>query len=298
MRALLIVMLLAASAQAQPPPPDQPPPPPPADALEQTLDKGFQMFQDLDYREAIGVLRPVRTDPQATQAQKLRALELIGISYLILGDSARAVEAFEDLLTIDPGYQLKHDDGSPKIRTFFDDVKRKFVPGFAGNLELEHSAPSEATAGRPVEIDAVVRGKIEKVVKVVLRWRRRGVLSYGETEMRRVGKTEIGRRRSERWRGRFTPPGSKSGYGVDYYMEARNAAGSSVGRVGGPETPLGLLVQPGEVDQPPSRAWYTRWYVIAGGAVLLGAAATTIIITTSGSPGDGSLDPGRVTLSP
>ena len=49
--------------------------------------------------------------------------------YLILNDSAHAVEAFEDLLTIDAGYQLKHDDGSPKIRTFFDDVKRKFVPG-------------------------------------------------------------------------------------------------------------------------------------------------------------------------
>ena len=301
--AFAIVLILGGRALAQPPPGDPPSDaPPPADEMEQTLEAGFQKFQDLEYREAIRVLRPVRLSAKATQAQKLRALELIGISYLILGDSAQAVEAFEDLLTIDAGYQLKHDDGSPKIRTFFDDVKRKFVPGtgHGTDIQLEHSAPPDATAGRPVEIDAVVRGRIQKVAQVILRWRQRGVLTYGKAEMRRVGKSQMGRRQSERWRARFTPPSSRAGYAVDYYLEAQNAAGGSIGRVGGPETPLSLGVRGGareDDDDTGGRPWYRRWYVYAGGAAVLGGiAATAVILSSGGDPGDGSL--GRVTLSP
>jgi hypothetical protein len=305
--AIGLLLLLSGRALAQPPagdPPGPDDPAAPADELEATLEQGFQKFQDLEYREAIRVLRPVRLSAKATQAQKLRALELIGISYLILNDSAHAVEAFEDLLTIDAGYQLKHDDGSPKIRTFFDDVKRKFVPGtgHGTDIQLEHSAPPDATAGRPVEIDAVVRGRIQKVAQVILRWRQRGVLTYGTAEMRRVGKSQVGRRQSERWRARFTPPPSRSGYAVDYYMEAKNAAGGSIGRVGGPETPLSLGVtggRGGEVDTGGGKPWYKRWYVYAGGAAVVGGiAATAIILSSGGDAGDGSLDPGRITLSP
>ena len=301
---LLLLLASGRAALAQPPSGDPPGPEPPKDEMEATLDKGFQKFQDLEYREAIKLLRPIRLSAKATQAQKLRALELTGISYLILGDSAHAVEAFEDLLTIDAGYQLKHDDGSPKIRTFFDDVKRKFVPGtgHGTDIELEHSAPPDATAGRPVEIDAVVRGRIQKVAEVVLRWRQRGVLTYGKADMRRVGKSQVGRRQSERWRAHFTPPGSRSGYEVDYYMEAKNAAGGSIGRVGGPETPLSLDVRGGagdDDDDTGGRPWYKRWYVYAGGAVVLGGiAATAVILSSGGDPGDGSLEPGRITLSP
>jgi tetratricopeptide (TPR) repeat protein len=303
MKRLVVVAVLLASARAlAQPPPGTPPAPAPGDELEATLDKGYQKFQDLDYREAIDVLQPIRKSDKATQAQKLRALELIGISYLILGDSARAVEAFEDLLAIDPGYQLKHDDGSPKIRTFFDDVKRKFVPGAPTkmpNIELEHSAPTGATAGRPVELDAVVRGRIQKVADVILKWRQRGVLTYAQTSMRRIGTSQVGKRKSERWRARFTPPASRTGYAVDYYMEARNAAGGSIGRVGGPETPLALDVRgAGGGEEDTSRPWYTRWYVYAGGAAVLGIAATAVILSSGGDPGDGTLDPGRVTLTP
>lgn len=307
MRVIAIALLLVSGRVLAQPPPGDPPadePPPATDELEKTLEGGFQKFQDLEYREAIRILRPVRLSPKATQAQKLRALELIGISYLILNDSARAVEAFEDLLTIDAGYQLKHDDGSPKIRTFFDDVKRKFVPGVGKttDISLEHSAPPEATAGRPVEIDAVVRGRIQKVAQVILRWRQRGVLTYGSAEMRRVGKSQVGRRQSERWRARFTPPPSRTGYAVDYFLEAKNAAGGSVGRVGNPETPLELGVRGGaggEEDVVGGRPWYKRWYVYAGGAAVLGGiAATAFLLSGSGDPGDGTLDPGRITLSP
>lgn len=258
--------------------------------IEHELARGLKLFQDLEYRDAIHVLRPLRVDPDATRSQKLRALELIGISHLILGERAQAEEAFEDLLTIDAGYQLQHDDESPKIREFYDKVKREFLPGFKAGEEarLEHSAPRSAVAGKAVEIDAVVRVGIDRVKEMVLRWRRRGVLEYQNAEMRR----RVGKDQQPSWRAEFTPPASRTAYAVDYYVEARNAAGGAIGRIGGPETPLSLPVGPGEGAGP----WYSRWYVIAGGAVVLGVATAVALSATGGGLGDGTLDPGRVSL--
>jgi hypothetical protein len=261
----------------------------PSARIERQLDRGYEQFQDLEYREAIRILRPLRLDPDATRAQKLRALELIGISHLILGEKARATEAFQDLLTIDAGYQLRHDDGSPKIRAFYENVKRDFLPGFAAGMEarMDHSAPSTAAAGRAVQIEAVVQVGLERVVSILLCWRSSGMLDYNAAPMRRTA-------HRPRWRARFTPPPASAPYQVDYYIEARNAAGAAIGRVGGPETPLTLPITPGETDQP--RPWYTRWYILAGGAALLAAGATAVAITaTSDEVPDGSL--GRITLS-
>ena len=76
-------------------------------------------------------------------------------------------------------------------------------------------------------------------------------------------------------------------------------AGGSIGRVGGPETPLSLSVQAGgDEGDSGGRPWYKRWYVYAGGAAVLGLAAGAFFLTSGGEPGDGSLDPGRITLSP
>ncbi len=264
----------------------------PSARIERQLDRGYALFQDLEYKAAIQVLRPVRLDPDATRSQKLRALELIGIGHLILGERARATEALQDLLSIDAGYQLQHDDGSPKIRAFFENVKRDFLPGFAAGMEarIEHSAPRGAVAGRRVEVEVVVLVGVERVVDLVLRWRRSGVLDYRDAPMRRRASTD-----RPRWRARFTPPPSRSGYAVDYYVEARNAAGGAIGRIGGPETPLSLPVAPGDV--PRARPWYSRWYVIAGGAAVLAVGATALAIGASrGGIDDGTL--GRVTLSP
>jgi hypothetical protein len=97
-----------------------------------------------------------------------------------------------------------------------------------------------------------------------------------------------------RWRARFTPPPSRTAYQIDYYVEARNAARGAIGRIGGPETPLSLPVAPGESEA--RGPWYTRWYVIAGGAALVAVGATALAIGAGAGAPDGSL--GRETLTP
>lgn len=261
-----------------------------SDRVNKRLARGLELFGELEYRQCIRELAPVPKDPAATRAQRLRALELIGQSHLILGDEARAREAFQDLLAIDPGYQLRDDTGSPKIRDFFDAVKRAYVPGFdAGHVsELAHSAPEGAVAGRRVELAVEVTGGPEHVKSMVVLVRRRGVLGYGKgIELRRLDEA--------RWRARFDAPASGDAYVLEYYVEARNIAGGAVGRVGGPETPLALTVAAGHER---TRPWYQRrWYVIAGGAALVGIG-TALLVTSGGDAEDGTLPPGRVTLSP
>lgn len=258
--------------------------------IKKRLARGNKLFADLDYRKCIRVLAPVPKDPAASRAQRLRALELIGLSYLILGEKVRAKDAFEDLLAIDPGYQLRDDTGSPKIRDFFAKVKRAYVPGFdAGAVaELEHAAPEGATAGRRVEIEVRVGRGADKVKSLVLLARRRGVLAYKEA----VGLRQVA---PGRWRARFKAPNSNESYVLEYYLEARGVTGSPIGRAGGPETPLSLQVS-GRV--PRATPWWRRWYVIAGGAAVVGGIGTALIVTSGGGTGDGTLPPGRITLTP
>jgi hypothetical protein len=276
----LLIVLTGSVAWAQPAAP----------SMQQRLDAGLAEFARLEYEKAIRTLQPLRRDPTATRSQRLSALEVIGISLLILGDHAGSTEAFQDLLAIDPGYQLQHDDGSPKIREHWDQVRRRYVPGFdpEARVQLQLGAPSRAVAGRRVEVETEVLSGRAAVVDLVVRWRRRGVLGYGEAKMRRV--------RGGLWRARFVPPASPTGYVLDYYIEARNAAGGSIGRVGGPENPLGLSLAPGgRVRQSP---WYKRWYVIAGGAAAVGMGTAALIFAGSRGADSGSLEPGRVTLTP
>lgn len=257
--------------------------------ISKRLQKGAALFADLEYREAVRALAPVVRDPAASRAQRIRALELIGQSQLILGDEVRAREAFQDLLAIDPGYQLRDDTGSPKIREFFDRVKREYVPGFdAGAVaELEFAAPTGATAGRRIEIEVAVKVGADKVKGVLLFTRRRGVLAWSKpVPFRRLA--------GGAWRARVDAPSSVEGYTLDYYIEARGVADQAVARVAGPETPLTLAVRGRASATTP---WWRRWYTVAGGIALIGVTGA-LIVTSGDSAGDGSLQPGRVTLSP
>jgi hypothetical protein len=258
-------------------------------SVEKRLAKGRALFGELEYRKTVRELDPVRTDQRATRAQRLEALELIGLSHLILGQEARAKEAFEDLLAIDPGHQLRHDDGSPKIREFYAAIRKEYVPGFDDDavVDLQHAAPSGATAGRKLEVEVEAKKGAYQAKEVILFWRRQGVLAFDKVGMREL---EPGR-----WRAKFSLPGATTRYRIEYYLEARGVAGGSVGRVGGPEVPLAMDVSAGAGRTP----WYRRWYVIAGGAAALGIGTAALIFASSGDDApDGTLEPGRITLSP
>lgn len=252
------------------------------------LSRGLAAFQDLEYQTAIDALRPLLKSDAASRAQRLEALELIGISHLILGDEKAAASAFRSLLEVEPAHRLRHHDGSPKIRSLFERLRKEIAPDvFVGPVDLQHAPPDEAIAGSDFEVEASAAEGADQAKSVILFWRQDDKLAYAEQPLREQA--------DGRWRTSLPLPAAERDYAVEYYIEARGLAGAPVGRVGGPERPLRLPVA-GESSA--GSPWYTRWYVWAGGAAVLGAGAAAIYLGGQGGIDDGTLDPGRITLSP
>lgn len=279
-RALIILLALVVAAPAR------------ADdvgpaAIEAYLARGQKLFDEQEYAGAIQSLAPVTRDARATRAQRLRALELIALAQFIRNDKGAARATFERILDIDPGYQLRDTSGSPQLRAFFESLKKQLIPGFdpTAGADLEHAAPTAGSAGKPVEIEVrVTRGN---VFDLVISTRRRGELSYTATPFAPRG--------DNRWRVRLAPPPSSKPYVLEYFVEARDAGGAPIARIAAPDQPLEIALAAGGSDA--KRPWFTRWYVIAGGAVV-GAAAGAVIVNATRGPGPGTLPPGSVTVTP
>ncbi len=279
---LLVLLLVGGSAHAREPVGPQ--------AIETYLSRGQKLYDDAEYAAAIQTLTPVTRDARATRAQRLRALELIALSQFIRNDRGAARATFERILDIDPGYQLRDPSGSPKIRAFFEELKRQIIPGYAdADADLEHAAPTAGTAGRSLEIEARATRGGERVFELVVATRHRGELAYKVTPALPRG--------DARWRARITPEPAHKPYVLEYYVEARDAGGAAIARIAAPDSPLDIALSAGGIDATPKRAWYSRWYVVAGVAVVA-AGVTGLVVATSGGPDNGSLPPGSVTVSP
>ncbi len=257
-------------------------------AIETYLERGRRLFEEQEYAGAVQALAPVTRDARATRAQRLRALELIALAQFIRNDQGAARATFERILDIDPGYQLRDTSGSPQLRAFFDELKKQLIPNFDPNAgaDLEHAAPTAGSAGKPVELEVrVTRGN---VFDLVIATRRRGELSYALAPLTPRG--------DSRWRARITPPPSSKPYVLEYYVEARDAGGGPIARIAAPDQPLEIALSAGGPEAG-GRPWYSRWYVIAGGAAVAAGIGGVVVAATRG-PEAGSLPPHTVTVSP
>lgn len=257
-------------------------------AVADRLARGERLYADQEYGAAIKTLLPVTRDRAASRAQRVRAWEVIALARFILADEVGARDAFERVLELDPGFQLRDTSGSPRIRAFFDGIRGEVVPGAAGDVELEHAAPARATAGGRLELEVRLTRGAALVREVAVRHRPAGALAYREV---------VGRPQGPAADGRWTivvrlPPARVPGT-VEYYLVARGAAGE-LGRIAAPDAPLAIPVAPGGRE---ARPWYGRWYVVAGAAVLA-AGATGAILAAGGGPDDGTLPPGTITVTP
>jgi len=254
--------------------------------LSVQVDAARRQYMAQEYEQVIRLLTPVAQSPIATIAEKVDTFELLGLSYLILGDRDRARDAFENLLSLDPGHVLRDPTESPKLKQFFEKVKESFVPGYQAHepVSLEHAAPNGPVAGRTAEFAAsIVRGA-GMVRETLLLWRRAGLLRYRSVRMRG---------RDGRLLGRFLLPRDASSYQLEYYLEARDATGNTVGRVGSPERPLTVRVS----GAPAERRFYqTWWFWTAVGVAAAGAITIGVVAGTAEKAPTGNLRPGKVQL--
>jgi hypothetical protein len=240
-----------------------------------------------EYERVVRLLVPLVASQVATISEKVDAYELLGLSYLILGETRRAREAFENLLELDSGHVLRDASGSPKIQRFYESVRESFVPGYRTRapVTLEHTASTGAVAGRRLEIGAHVAQGAKEIGQVLVRWRRAGLLGYESVAMRRQGaQLVVG----------FVAPEDTSAYELEYYIEVRAPGGQTLTRVGSPDRPLTITVSGAPARRVPLvRRW---WFWTAIGVAVVGGATAGIVAAVRETAPDGNLSPGVIKL--
>jgi hypothetical protein len=259
-----------------------------AGAVQARIAGAKKQYLAQEYEKVLRLLTPVVQTKGSSLSEQVEALELIGLSHLILGDRLRAREAFESLLRIDPAHELDDPSGSPKLRSFFDSVKAAFATSGASpgaSVVLEPIPPRSAVAGRRAEVVSLVTRGLELVHEVILRFRPAGAVSYETAAMARRG---------TRFSAVFIAPSRDSAYTLEYYIEARDAAQRKLDRAGSPLHPLTFPVGPPKARSP--SIFRTWWFWTAIGVAVVGGVTLTAVLSRRETAPQGNLAPGIVVL--
>ncbi len=192
----------------------------PDEAANPYLVKAKSLFASQRFVEARGQLGIALEVPAMSSSQRLEALDLLGRCQIAEGKRALAEDSFARLLASDPHWEL--DRGvSPKVLAVFDAAKSRI-------FALDFVALSPLLAP-PMQLRATVVDPWKRVARVWLMSQANGEKSWHEQELPLVehvaafdfGPTPL----AERW-----------------YLEARDATGASVARLGSAEQPFTLAV--------------------------------------------------------
>ena len=255
-------------------------------AAEAHLERGRQLYLQLDFPGTIDVMDRVLAISGASPAQRMEAFEYVGASQLVMDRPDAARTAFLQMLAIDPYHALQEPSGSPKIRAFAEALRREKAPDAAldPDLELTASAPEAARAASTVSVEVRAGGEGAAAVASVR-------VRHRSDEEREWSATDLASRGEGRFEGELPTPTTTGR--MLFYAEARDGVERLVGRAGEPHWPLGLDVRD-EVPVPLVRRWWF-WTLVGVAAVGLSVGLGVGLSQGERAPA-GSLPPGRVEL--
>ena len=249
--AALIALLAAGDAEARHP---------------QALNDGINAYNQVEYTPALMYLKAALQ--QARRREELATTYFyLGCTYLGMERGELAREAFETLLSFEPGYVPDPRLTSPKIASFFSRVHGAY-PTPPGPPSLQHRKPRRAHP-RLTRLQLTVRN-LSPRLRPVLRYRESASPSYFTLESRQ----------REDDRATFAATTPADGGTLLYYFALMDRQGVEVQRLGGPRQPFRLRIpaaaagDSGRDDGGAAVAapWYkTWWFWTAAGAVAVGA---------------------------
>ena len=86
---------------------------------------GLECYQRLDFACAVELLGAARTEADDDRERTIDILCKLAESHLALGQREEAVDVFEDLLRLEPGYRVRQDEVSPKIVDALQQARRR-----------------------------------------------------------------------------------------------------------------------------------------------------------------------------
>jgi len=119
------------------------------DAL--TKAKGF--YESADYEEALQLLESLKGKPSNTEAAAYRVFCLVA-----LGRRDEAKAAVESIVKVDPLYRPSNGQVSPRLRSFFEDIRKPLLPEMARQSYASAKAAFDAKNWAPAisEFDRVL----------------------------------------------------------------------------------------------------------------------------------------------
>jgi len=248
------------------------------------LEEARRLYAGLQYARMVPVLEKALGVPGNTPGQLAEIHALLGTVHVILDNQQAAVEAFEQLLAIDPDHELDT-DLSPKIRSLFARVKREFVPPVT--VSFEGRPRVRTTPGTPPWVEVGVADESKAITGMEL-WYRRD--EDGEFEKLDMGPVAEGR-----WGGSLpveTTGLPAAGLRVEYVIVARGEKGTTLGVLGSMEQPLSFTVlpalgapagpgtgsAPAALDEEQAAPWYASWWFWTAVGVVAAAGATTATV--------------------
>lgn len=246
------------------------------------LKEAKKLYRSLRYAEIVHKLERALTVPNNTPKQLCEIYELMGTVHVILGNEDAAVDAFNELLNVDPKYRLDS-SLSPKILSIYGRVKSEFVPREAVSFEGRPSVRTTPGKKPWVEVGVVDESKALTAVEI---WCRRSEKEeFKKGEMAPVSRGRYGG--SLPLEIKALPA---SGVRVEYVIVARGEKGKTLGVMGSMENPLSFTVLPA-VAAPPTQGpgtegystpWYGKWWFWTAVGVVAAGAGVGIYLGVSG----------------
>ncbi len=251
--------------------------------VERLLERGRQLYLQLDFPGVIDAMSRANAVPGASQGQRLEAFEYLGAANLVIDREVEARAAFERMLAIDPYHALREPSGSPKIREFVEQVRREQVADAAIDPELQLVVDAPEAARASATLPVAVRSQGATVASVRVHHRSDEEREWRATELAPAGEGDF--------EGEVPTPATTGR--MLLYAEARDGSGSVLGRAGEPHWPLEVDVRD-ELPVPLIRQWWL-WTLVGVAAVGLGVGLGVGLSQGDSAP-PGTLPPGRVEL--
>lgn len=232
------------------------------------IDAAIALYEDLEYEQAAAALEIALAKQGLSKQEATEGYRYLALSYLALGDEAKARDAFGRLLDVDPRYELPRTE-NPRAIDLFDEVKAARPPPPAVTLTSSPS-PERPKPGSAITFAIALDGDVAKAVHVHVYHRTRGQKSYSVVS-------------AELIEGQWTATISGAfvaAPAIEYYVVAEGGKTDGViGSEGSADTPLVLIVA-GSGGAAPI---YAKWWFWAGvGGVLVAGAAAALILGADG----------------
>lgn len=112
------------------------------------LDRAQALYGELRYAEVVPELEKALAAPSVNDQQRIEIYALMGKVQVVLGDTQSGRRSFDQLLELDPTFQLEQ-DLSPKILGVFEEARKAHPPPVSPQPEPEPQIEPEGAAPTP-----------------------------------------------------------------------------------------------------------------------------------------------------